>query len=44
VTTALRAMPEGGTLTVKLDRHPFWLRIAFRDTGIDLTRATSQDF
>jgi signal transduction histidine kinase len=33
---ALRAMPEGGTLTVKLDHHPFWLRIAFRDTGIGL--------
>ena len=33
---ALRAMPDGGTLTVKLDRHPFWLRIAFRDTGIGL--------
>jgi two-component system sensor histidine kinase PilS (NtrC family) len=33
---ALRAMPEGGTLTVKLDQYPFWLRIAFRDTGIGL--------
>jgi two-component system sensor histidine kinase PilS (NtrC family) len=33
---ALRAMPDGGTLTVKLDQHPFWLRIAFRDTGIGL--------
>jgi len=33
---ALRAMPDGGTLTVKLERHPFWLRIAFRDTGIGL--------
>ena len=33
---ALRAMPNGGTLTVMLDRHPFWLRIAFRDTGIGL--------
>ena len=33
---ALRAMPDGGTLTVKLDQRPFWLRIAFRDTGIGL--------
>src|ERR1700682_4273530 len=33
---ALRAMPAGGTLTVKLEPHPFWLRIAFRDTGIGL--------
>jgi two-component system sensor histidine kinase PilS (NtrC family) len=33
---ALRAMPGGGTLTVKLDQRPFWLRIAFRDTGVGL--------
>src|SRR6266403_414044 len=33
---ALRAMPDGGTLTVKLEQHPFWLRIAFQDTGIGL--------
>jgi two-component system, NtrC family, sensor histidine kinase PilS len=33
---ALRAMPEGGTLTVRLEERPFWLRIAFRDTGIGL--------
>ncbi len=33
---ALRAMPDGGTLTVKLDQHPFWLRIAFSDTGVGL--------
>jgi two-component system sensor histidine kinase PilS (NtrC family) len=33
---ALRAMPDGGTLTVKLDDRPFWLRIAFQDTGIGL--------
>jgi two-component system sensor histidine kinase PilS (NtrC family) len=33
---ALRAMPEGGTLTVGLEQRPFWLRIAFRDTGIGL--------
>jgi two-component system sensor histidine kinase PilS (NtrC family) len=33
---ALRAMPEGGTLTVRIDQRPFWLRIAFRDTGVGL--------
>jgi two-component system sensor histidine kinase PilS (NtrC family) len=33
---ALRAMPQGGTLTVRLEERPFWLRIAFRDTGVGL--------
>jgi len=33
---ALRAMPDGGTLTVGIERMPFWLRIAFRDTGVGL--------
>jgi two-component system sensor histidine kinase PilS (NtrC family) len=33
---ALRAMPEGGTLTVGLEEHPFWLHIVFRDTGVGL--------
>ena len=33
---ALRAMPEGGTLTVGLDERPFWLQIIFRDTGVGL--------
>lgn len=33
---ALRAMPEGGTLTVGIDLQPDWLRISFRDTGIGL--------
>jgi two-component system, NtrC family, sensor histidine kinase PilS len=33
---ALRAMPDGGTLTVKMEQRPFWLRIAFQDTGIGL--------
>ncbi len=33
---AMRAMPDGGTLTVKIEQYPFWLRIAFRDTGIGL--------
>src|SRR5207245_1332950 len=31
---ALRAMPAGGTLTVKLETAPFWVRIRFRDTGM----------
>jgi two-component system sensor histidine kinase PilS (NtrC family) len=33
---AIRAMPSGGTLTVKIEPYPFWLRIAFLDTGIGL--------
>jgi two-component system sensor histidine kinase PilS (NtrC family) len=33
---ALRAMPEGGTLTVRIEGKPFWLRIAFSDTGVGL--------
>jgi len=33
---AMRAMPEGGTLTVGIEQIPDWLRISFRDTGIGL--------
>lgn len=33
---ALRAMPDGGTLTVGIEHIPDWLRISFRDTGIGL--------
>src|SRR5438128_12073677 len=33
---ALRAMPNGGRLTVSVDERPFWLRVAFRDTGVGL--------
>jgi two-component system sensor histidine kinase PilS (NtrC family) len=33
---ALRAMPDGGTLTVGIEENPFWLSIFFRDTGIGL--------
>jgi two-component system sensor histidine kinase PilS (NtrC family) len=33
---ALRAMPQGGTLTVKLEAAPFWIRIGFRDTGVGM--------
>src|SRR6202000_640107 len=37
---ALRAMPDGGTLTVGLEERPFRVRIAFRvsGTGLDATR------
>src|SRR5579885_2825162 len=33
---AVRAMPQGGTLTVGIERVPDWLKISFRDTGIGL--------
>ena len=33
---ALRAMPDGGKLMVSMDQRPFWLRVAFRDTGVGL--------
>jgi len=33
---ALRAMPDGGKLTRQCDERPFWLRVAFRDTGVSL--------
>ena len=33
---ALRAMPEGGVLTVGLDATPDWVRISIRDTGMGL--------
>jgi two-component system sensor histidine kinase PilS (NtrC family) len=33
---AVRAMPQGGTLTVGIEHVPDWLRITFRDTGIGL--------
>jgi len=36
---AFRAMPEGGTLTVRLETAPFWVRIRFRDTGIGIDPA-----
>ncbi|HWZ55482.1 MAG TPA: ATP-binding protein [Verrucomicrobiae bacterium] len=31
---ALRAMPDGGILTVSLESVPLWVRIRFRDTGM----------
>jgi len=36
---ALRAMPDGGTLTVALETTPFWIRIRFRDTGTGIDPA-----
>jgi two-component system sensor histidine kinase PilS (NtrC family) len=30
---ALRAMPQGGTLSVRLDADTGWVRVRFRDTG-----------
>jgi two-component system sensor histidine kinase PilS (NtrC family) len=33
---ALRAMPNGGTLTVGMEDRADWLRIWFRDTGVGL--------
>jgi two-component system sensor histidine kinase PilS (NtrC family) len=33
---ALRAMPDGGTLTVRLDSESDWVRISVRDTGVGL--------
>lgn len=33
---ALRAMPDGGTLTVGLDADEEWVRIGIRDTGVGL--------
>src|SRR6201997_339302 len=33
---AMRAMPNGGVLTVSLEAAPFWVRIKFRDTGTGL--------
>ena len=36
---AFRAMPQGGTLTVRLEAAPFWVRIRFRDTGTGIDPA-----
>jgi len=36
---AFRAMPDGGTLTVRLETAPFWVRIRFRDTGVGIDPA-----
>src|ERR1019366_864167 len=33
---ALRAMPNGGVLSVSLEVVPFWVRIRFRDTGMGI--------
>ncbi len=36
---ALRALPEGGTLTVRLEPAPVWARMRFRDTGMGIDPA-----
>ena len=36
---AFKAMPEGGTLTVRIEAAPFWVRIRFRDTGTGIDPA-----
>jgi two-component system sensor histidine kinase PilS (NtrC family) len=36
---ALRAMPDGGRLTVSLELVPFWVRIRFSDTGTGIDPA-----
>jgi len=42
---ALRAMPAGGVLTVRLDAKPDWAEISVRDTGIGLDpRAAARIF
>jgi two-component system sensor histidine kinase PilS (NtrC family) len=33
---ALRAMPDGGVLSVRLDADPDWVQISIRDTGVGL--------
>jgi two-component system sensor histidine kinase PilS (NtrC family) len=38
---ALKAMPEGGTLSVSVEVEPFWVRVRFRDSGVGLDPATS---
>lgn len=36
---ALRAMPDGGTLTVTLESERRWVRVSVRDTGIGLDQS-----
>ena len=40
---ALRAMPDGGTLTVRLEAAPFWVRIRFRDTGVGIDPSAARE-
>ena len=39
---ALRAMPDGGTLTVGMESRPNRVRIVFRDTGVGLGEGDAQ--
>jgi two-component system sensor histidine kinase PilS (NtrC family) len=39
---ALRAMPDGGTLTVGMESRPNRVRITFRDTGVGLAEGDAQ--
>ncbi len=36
LSNALRAMPSGGTLSVKLEAERVWVRISIRDTGVGM--------
>jgi two-component system sensor histidine kinase PilS (NtrC family) len=38
---ALRAMPDGGTLSVRIESDPQWVRVHFRDTGVGFEAASS---
>ncbi|MFZ0739338.1 MAG: ATP-binding protein [Candidatus Acidiferrales bacterium] len=39
LNNALRAMPDGGTLLVRLEAEPVWVRISIRDSGIGMDPA-----
>ena len=36
LNNAVRAMPDGGTITINLEAEAVWLRISIRDTGIGI--------
>jgi two-component system, NtrC family, sensor histidine kinase PilS len=39
---ALKAMPEGGTLSVGVEIEPFWVRVRFRDSGPGVAPAIAE--